>query len=188
MRCGVSTAWRRTWTPRRSTTFAAISIEPVSLLELLREIGLAQVAEVLVGERIEFVLETRREHPLDLFLPFLLLEPAVVEQLFGPAHVFVVELDADIAWQPVRIGIRAREPDELGLGNGHPLALEREVVRSLLDHRVDVVAPRVVVDENVNREPVLLVQPPRQSPDAAGRLAVAGQKDAVVPAPEFILR
>src|SRR5207253_11242231 len=96
------------------------------------------------------------------------------------------ELDADIAWQPVRIGIGAREPDELGLGNGHPLALEREVDRSLLDDRVDVVAPRVVVDENVNREPVLLVEAPRQAPHTARRLAVARQEDAVVSAPELV--
>src|SRR5438046_5714157 len=106
-----------TRTSMRWTTYAMISIEPVPFLELLRKIGLGQVAEVLVGERIELVLETAREHPLDLFLPFLLLEPAVLEQLFGPADVLVVELDAYIARQPVRIGIRAREPDELGFGN-----------------------------------------------------------------------
>src|SRR5438046_5374057 len=169
-----------TRTSMRWTTYAMISIEPVPFLDLLRKIGLGQVAEVLFGERIELVLETRREHPLDLFLPFLLLEPAVVDQLLGPAHVFVVELDADIAWQPVRSGIRARGPDELGFGNGHPLALEREVDRSLLDDRVDVVAPRVVVDENVNGEPVFLVQAPRQAPHTARRLAVARQEDAVV--------
>src|SRR5690242_7129082 len=106
------------WTPRRSTTFAAISIEPVSVLELLRKVGLGQVAEVLVGERIELVLEAAREHPLDLLLPLLLLEPAVLGQLLGPAHVLVVELDADVARKAIGVRIRAGEPDELGFGNG----------------------------------------------------------------------
>src|SRR5882762_3051628 len=101
--------------PRRWTAFAAISIEPVSVLELLRKIGLGQVAEVFVGERIELVLETRREHPLDLFLPGLLLKPAVIDQLLGPAHVFVVELDADIARQPVSIGNLAFESERMAI-------------------------------------------------------------------------
>src|SRR5216117_2382501 len=60
------------------------------------------------------------------------------------------------------------EPDELGLRNRHALALEGEIDRALLDDRVDVVAPRVVVDEDIDGEPPLLVQPPRQTPDAAG--------------------
>ena len=39
----------------------------------------ALIAEVLVGQRVELVLETGREHALDLDLPVLLLEPAVLE-------------------------------------------------------------------------------------------------------------
>src|SRR5438309_7229656 len=76
-----------------------------------------------------------RRPPKSTSFPYTTLFRSVVDQLFGPADVLVVELDADIAWQPVRIGIRAREPDELGFGNGHPLALEREVDRSLLEDR-----------------------------------------------------
>jgi len=32
------------------------------------------------------------------------------------------------------------------------------------------------------------VQATRQAPDASGRLAIAGEEDAVVPAPELVLR
>jgi hypothetical protein len=59
---------------------------------------------------------TAREHPLDLFLPRLLLKPAVLQQLLGPTDVLVVELDADVAWEAVAVGIGAREPMNLALG------------------------------------------------------------------------
>src|SRR3972149_926501 len=195
--------WVRSETPpvarrsrRRSAsgwTWAAIDarrrlIQPVFLFELSGQIGLRQVAEVLVGQRVELVLETGREHPLDLVLPGLLLKPAVLQQLLGPADVLVVELDAHVAREAVAVGSGAGEADELGLGNGHALALEREVDRALLDDRVDVVAPRVVVDEDVHGNRVFLVEATRQAPDAARRLAVAGEEDAVVPAPELVLR
>src|SRR2546430_14113442 len=82
-------------------------------------------------------------------LPALLLEPRIAEELAGAGDVFVVELDAHVAREPVRFGVPAREPDELGLRNRHALALEGEIDRALLDDRVDVVAPRVVVDEDI---------------------------------------
>src|SRR5882724_2317238 len=162
-------------------------VQPVVLFELSRQVGLGQVLEVLVGQRVELVLEAAREHPLDLFLPFLLLEPAVFRQLLGPADVLVVELDADVAREAVAVGIGAGQPDELGLGYGHALALESQIDRALLDHRVDVVAPRVVVDEDVHGQLVFLVQAAGETPHAARRLAVAGEEDAVVAAPELVL-
>src|SRR4030095_8976585 len=58
----------------------------------------------------------------------------------------------------------------------------------LLVHGVDVVAPGIVVDEDVNGKIVFFVQPARQAPDTAGRLAVACEQDTVVPAPEFVFR
>src|SRR5882672_2354470 len=68
---------------------AARLVQPVFFFELPRQVGLGQVAEVLVGERVELVLEAGREHPLDLLLPGLLLKPAVLGQLLGPADVLV---------------------------------------------------------------------------------------------------
>src|SRR5262245_56135972 len=164
------------------------SVQPVLLLELPGQVRLGEIAEVLVGQRVELVLEADREHPLDLVLPGLFLKPAVPEQLPRPAEILVVELDPDVARQAVAVGVAAGEADELGLGNGHSLALERQVDRSLLDHRVDVVPPRIVVDEHVHGKLVLLVQPPGQAPDAPGRLPVAGQEHAVVAPPELVFR
>src|SRR5262249_38223794 len=105
----------------------------------------------------------------------------------GARDVLVVELDADIARELVALGVGAREPDELGLGDRHALALEREIDRALLYDRVDVVAPRVVVDEHVDREILLLVESTRQPAHAARRLAVAGEQYAVVLLPELVL-
>src|SRR5688572_27967511 len=141
-----------------STPSAALSVEaeedcrtrlvqPVLILELARQILPGEVLEVLVGERVELDLEPARQHPLDLLLPVLLLEPAVAEELTSACGVLLVELDPDIPRQNVRFGIGAREPDELRLRDRHPLALEGEVDRSLLDDGVDVLPPRVVVDE-----------------------------------------
>jgi hypothetical protein len=94
---------------------AAELVQPVFLFELSGQIGLGQVAEVLVGERVELVLEPAREHPLDLFLPRLLPNPAKLEQLLGPVDVLVVELDADVARQAVAEA-SCRPPASRGAG------------------------------------------------------------------------
>ena len=71
-------------------------VERVFLFQLSGQVGLGQGAEVLVGERVELVLETARQHPFDLFLPWLHLDPAVREELLGPGDVLVVELDGRV--------------------------------------------------------------------------------------------
>src|SRR5215831_6717029 len=161
-------------------------IQPILLFELFGKVALGQILKIFVGEGIEFELEPGGEHPFDFILPFFFLKPFILHELSCPVDVFVVELDADVAREPVAIGIGAGEADELGLGDGHALAFKSEINRSLLDDRVDVVAPRIVIDENVNGKIVFFVQPARQAPDTAGRLAVSRKQDTVVPAPEFI--
>src|SRR5258708_22227921 len=78
-------------------------IQPAPLFELPGQVGFGQVAEVLVGERVELVLEAGREHALDLVLLVLLLKAAVLEQLLGLADVLVVQLDADVAREAVAV-------------------------------------------------------------------------------------
>src|SRR5215831_17834143 len=161
-------------------------IQPILLSELFGKVALGQILKILVGEGIELKLESRGEHPFDFILPLFFLKPLILHYLYCPIDVFVVELDANVARKPVAIGIGAGEADELGLGDGHALAFKSEINRSLFDDRVDVVAPRIVIDENVNGKIVFFVQPARQAPDTAGRLAVSRKQDTVVPAPEFI--
>src|ERR1044072_5060645 len=134
---------------RDSSTLNHFLVQPVLFLELARQIGLGQVLEVLVREGVELVLEAARQHALDLLLPGLLLEPGVIQQFLRARDVLLVELDADVARELVGLGVSAREANELGLRDGHALALEGEIDRSLLDHRIDVVAPGIVVHEYV---------------------------------------
>ena len=54
---------------------------------------------------------------------------------------------------------------------------------------LDKTSPTGRCRQGRTREPCILVQAARQAPDtAAGRLAVADREDAVVPAPELVLR
>src|SRR5262249_1662865 len=158
-------------------------VQPVLRAELSRQVCLRQIPEVLVRERIELVLEAGPHHSLDLLLPGLLLKPPIAEELLGSADVLVVQLDSDVAREAVAVGVGAREADELGFGDRHALALEREVDRALLDDRVDVIAPGVVVDQDVDGDLVLLVETAGEAADAAGWLAVAREQHAVVAAP-----
>ena len=163
-------------------------IQPIFIFELFGKVGLGQILKIFVGEGVELELETDREHSFDFILPLFFLKPLILHEFLCPVDVFVVEFDTDVARESVAIGIGAREPDELGLGNGHALTFESQIDRSLLDDRVDVVAPGIVVDEDVNGKIVFFVQPARQAPDTAGRLAISRKQDTVVPAPELVLR
>ncbi len=95
------------------------------LFELSGEVLLGQVLEVLVGECVQFVFEPAGEHPLNFLLPALFLEPRLVEELAGAVDVFVVELDAHVAREPVVFGIRAG--DQRGGQTGVIRVLERPV-------------------------------------------------------------
>src|SRR5437773_2293828 len=76
-------------------------IQPVFLFQLARQVRVGEVAEILVGEGVELILQPAAQHALDLVLPVLLLEPTVLCQLLGPRDVLVVELDAHGARQGV---------------------------------------------------------------------------------------
>src|SRR2546429_9249460 len=83
-------------------------VQPILLFELAGQVLLGQELEVLVGEGVELVLEPRREHPLDLGLPALLLEPGVAEELTRARDALVVQLDADFPRQLAGLRVRAR--------------------------------------------------------------------------------
>jgi len=75
-----------------------------------------EVLEVLVGEGVQLVFEAAREHPFDLFLPTLLLEPRVAEELLGAGDVLVVELDATLRGSPYASGSALDSPMNFALG------------------------------------------------------------------------
>src|SRR6266571_6929553 len=112
-RCGKVNAQRlMRWTFQAGNRGPPL-IQPVLFLEFPRKVLLREALEILARLGVELVLEAAREHPLDLHLPGLLLEPLVVHELLGPRNVLVVELDADVPRQLVTLGIRARKADEL---------------------------------------------------------------------------
>ena len=71
--------------------------------------------------------------------------------------------------------------------HGHAHRLVGEVDRALLHHRVDVEAPRVVIDQDVDRKLQLLVQAPHEPAHAARRLPSSVDDDALVLLPELVL-
>ena len=89
--------------------------------------------------------------------------------------------------QLVLVLVEGRQADEARVGHRHAHRLVGQVDRALLHDAVDVEAPGVVVDQHVDRQLQLVVQPLHQPPHAARRLASALDDDAVVALPELVL-
>src|SRR6185436_5843073 len=62
-----------------------------------------------------------------------------------------------------------------------------KIDRSLLDHAVDVIPPRVVIQQAIHRQLQLVMEAVQHATNAAGRLTSSMCQDAVVFAPESIL-
>ena len=99
---------------------------------------------------------------------------------FARLMSLVVQRDLDVVTQTAAVVVLRPNADELRIGNRHALTLEGEVDRALLDHRVDVVPPRVAIEQAVDRQPELLVQAVQQAAHAARGLPGALGEDAVV--------
>src|SRR5439155_27259129 len=74
------------------------------------------------------------------------------------------------------------------IGNRQAFGIERETDAPLLDDAVDVVPPRVAIEQAINRQAVLFVEAPEQPSHAARRLAGALRQNAIVflPKPVFV--
>src|SRR5690606_13191134 len=142
----------------------------------------------LFRSRFDFHLEAVGQHVVDFLFPHLVLaEPGVVEDFAGSFAVGVAEGDLDIVAELALLVVLGADADELGIGDGEALGLERQADRALLDDAVDVMPPGVAVEQAINRQAEFLVQPPQQAADAARRLAGALGEDAVVLLPEAVL-
>src|SRR5512138_3951552 len=91
-------------------------LEPVLVLELLRQVLLGDEADPAARERLELELLPALHHLLDLVLPLLRLEPGVREHLLRARHVALVHLDGDVRGELVRQLVERRQPDEAGVG------------------------------------------------------------------------
>ena len=80
-----------------------------------------------------------------------------------------------------------RRPRYLASGIAIRCDSNARLIEPCLMHAVDVVPPRVVIEQAVDRQLQLVVQPVQQPPHAARRLAAAVREDAVVLLPELVL-
>src|SRR5437773_7023000 len=162
-------------------------LQPIPVLQLLRQVLFGDEADATPGEGFELELLATLDHLLDLTLPLRLLEPGIGEHLLGPAVVAVVHLDGDVGRQGVFLLVEGRQTDEPRGGHRHAHRFVGEVDGALLHDAVDVEAPGVVVDQHVDRQLELAVQPLHEAPYPPRRLASALDDDAVVALPELVL-
>ena len=104
-----------------------------------------------------------------------------------PAAVGVVERDLHAVRELAPLEVAAAQADELRLRDRHALRLVRQIDRPLLDDAVDVIPPRVVIEQAVDRKFQLVVQTIEHSAHPARRLTGAVGENTVVLLPEFIL-
>ena len=114
-------------------------------------------------------------------------EPGIVGDLLGPLAVGVAQRDLHAVRQFALLEILRAQAEELRLGDRHPLRLVGQVDRALLDDAVDVVSPRIVIQQAIDGQLQLVVQAVQEPPHAARRLAAAVRQNALVLAPELVL-
>src|SRR4029078_9025461 len=69
-----------------------------------------------------------------------------------------------------------------------PRVCEPWVDRALLHHRIDIVTPGIIIDQNIDGQFIFLMEPPGETSHASRWLTVSCQEDAVVPPPELVFR
>src|SRR5262249_36889186 len=105
----------------------------------------------------------------------------------GTFDVLFIELDLYARSELAPSIVFAPQAEKTGIRNSHPSRLVRKIDRSLLNDAVDVIPPRIVVEQAVDRQLQLIVQPVQHPSDASRRLAPSVGKNAIVSAPEFVL-
>ena len=165
-----------------------ISIQENVFLQAGGNVLFGDVADVLADQRFDFELEAVLQHHVDFLLPRLLVrEPRILRDLAGAFDVLLVELDLDAGLELASLVVVAAQAEKAGGRNRHPAGFVGQVDRSLLEDAVDVVSPRIVIEQAVDGQLQFVVQPVQHAPHAARRLAAAVSQDAVVLFPEFVL-
>lgn len=162
-------------------------IKPIAVRESLRNILFGDIADVAADKGFDFELETVADHLVDLCLPRLLVsEPRILRDLLGSVAILVVQFDRDIVLELTSLEVKASQADEFRVWNRHSHALKSKVDRALFDDAVDVVSPRIVVQEAEYRQFVFIVQSMEHASDASRWLAGAVRDDALVFFPESV--
>src|ERR1051325_1367902 len=91
-------------------------------------------------------------------------EPRVREHFLGTRDVLLLELDLHVLRQLELLEVTRAEPQKTRLGNGHSHRFVGKPYRALLHDAVDVKAPRIVVDQHVERKLELVVHSLQKPP------------------------
>src|SRR5258706_10418512 len=116
----------------------------------------------------------------------MILEPRIGRDFAGPLAIIVVQLDLHIVRQLTLLIILGPDAQEFGGWDGQTLRLKRKADRALLDHAVDVMPPRVAIEQADDVELRLLAESLEQASHPARRLAAAVSENAIVLFPESI--
>src|SRR5262245_13943791 len=80
----------------------------------------------------------------------------------------------------------ARDPEKACLGHGHTNGLVGQIDRALLNHRIDVETPGIVINQYIQRKLEFLNHALKQSPCTSRGHATARNQCTLVPLPEFV--
>ena len=116
-------------------------------------------------------------------MPF---EPWIRRDLFRTLDVVFGEIDLHGVAEIALLVVLRTNPQELGVRDREARRFERQGNRSLLDDAVDVVPPRVGVEDADDGKPEFLVESLEEAATSAGRLPRPVSQDAVVLLPEAI--
>src|SRR5258706_2682578 len=116
----------------------------------------------------------------------MILEPRIGRDFAGPLAIIVVQLDLHIVRQLTLLIILGPDAQEFGGWDGQRVRLKGKADRALLDHAVDVMPPRVAIEQADDVELRLLAESLEQTAHAARRLAAAVSENAIVLFPESI--
>ena len=114
-------------------------------------------------------------------------KPRVFRDLFGPFAVSILQRNgARLGIETAAFQINAAYAQEASFGYRHALRFVCQVDGTLLDNAVDVVSPRIVIEQTVNRQLEFIVQTIEQPPHAPCRLPGTVSQQTVVLAPKVV--
>src|SRR6266705_3027862 len=127
-------------------------VQEMPLLEPRGHVFLGHVTNILADEGFNFEFETVLEHQIEFLLPRLLLsEPWILSDLASSFDVLLVQFDLHAGTKLAALVIAAAQAEESGIRNGHAARFVRQVDRSLFDNAINVVSPRIIIQQAIHR-------------------------------------
>src|ERR1700722_8088594 len=113
-------------------------------------------------------------------------KPGIGGYFAGPLFVVVIEIDFDGVGQLAFVKILGANAQESGVGDRQAAGFESKGDRALLDHGIDVMPPRIAIEEADDGELEFAAEALEEPADAARGLAAAVGENAVLFFPEAV--